>query len=56
MIVAADGLDIHQIDAALLAGIDHQFFAVEVEDRGRDLHVEIALVEPLGVGGAVIVD
>src|SRR4029077_14703723 len=55
MVVAADGFGIHQVDAALLAGIHHKFAALVIEDGGGDLHVEVALHQPLGVRGAVVV-
>ena len=55
MIVAADGLGVHQVHAALLAGVHHQFLALVVEDGGRHLHIEIALHQPLGVGRSVVV-
>src|SRR5262245_12185703 len=56
MVVSADRLRVHQVDHALLARVDHQFLALVIEDRRSDLHVQVALPEPLGVGGAVIID
>ena len=55
MIVAADRLRVHEVEAALLAGVHHVLFALVVENGGRHLHVEIALDQPLGVGRSVIV-
>ena len=55
MIVAADRLCVHQVGTAFLAGVHHQFPAFVVEDRRRDLHVQVALEQPLGIGRAVVV-
>src|SRR5262249_54896136 len=55
VVVAADGRGVHQVHAALLAGVNHQLAAFVVEDDGRDLHVEVSLPEPLGVVGAIVV-
>ena len=55
VIVAADRLRVHQVDAALLARVDHVLFAFVVENGGRDLHVEVALPQPLGVGWPVVI-
>src|SRR5437870_9824171 len=56
MIIAANRLRIHQVDAALLTRVDHQLLALVVEDRRRDLHIQIALPQPLGIGRTVVVD
>ena len=56
MVVPADGLGIHEIEAALLARVYHVLASIPFKDCGCDLHVQVALEKPLGIGRAVIVN
>src|SRR5436309_10009257 len=55
MIVAPDRRGVHQENAAFFTRVDHQFLALKREDGWRYLHVEIAGVEPLGIGRSKVV-
>jgi len=56
VIRAASGLRVQEVHPAFLAARDHEFAAFEREDSRRNLHIEVALLEPRPVGGLVIVD
>ena len=55
MIVATDGLSVHEIQPAFLAGVNHQLAALVVENSRRDTQIEVAPRKPLGVGGPVVI-